>query len=411
MASLTVIVPTHNRAHLLGRALDSIATQSVRDVEVIVVDDGSSDGTAELVRARRDVTYLHVDRLGQVGAVRNVGIERARTNYLAFLDSDDRWLPGKLERQLSILRGGSEDVFSSSNALVERTEVDGDVEKLPLYLPNLRSDKELLLADLLLDNSVIVSTVVARTAAVRASGAFSTLPILRGIEDYDLWLRLMAGGRRARVLGRPLAVYRDIPALSMRGERPRVDEILGLLVIMHRLKSLLDPGDLDHSRLDAAAGRLMHELAFHERVGSGGKTARVSERLRRRTRTPRLRFAADSAPGWTTVAPRRLRGPDHDGGADAYVDVDELRLPSGSLGDVVIVASDALEPDDGHAAAIAARAWLAPGRTVHLDTRAVSSDASAAWDACVKAAGYTEVRPAGSIRRFVADTSLKPLGS
>ena len=118
MPLLTAIIPTHNRAHLLGPALDSIAAQSVRDVEVIVVDDDSSDGTAELVQARRDVTYVHVERQGQPAAVRNVGIERARSEYLAFLDSDDRWLPGKIERQLSILRGSSEDVFSSRMPLL-----------------------------------------------------------------------------------------------------------------------------------------------------------------------------------------------------------------------------------------------------------------------------------------------------
>ena len=103
---VSVVIPTYNRAHILGRAIDSVLQQTHRDLELIIVDDGSSDGTAALVRGIEDprVRYVHQQNRG-VSAARNRGIAEARAEWLAFLDSDDEWLPQKLERQFSALRG------------------------------------------------------------------------------------------------------------------------------------------------------------------------------------------------------------------------------------------------------------------------------------------------------------------
>jgi GT2 family glycosyltransferase len=104
---VSVIVPTYNRAYCLPRALDSVRAQSYAHFEVVLIDDGSSDGTAELVARRYGhdgrIRYFHQANRG-VTAARNAGLAQARGDYIALLDSDDAWLPWKLELQLTCFR-------------------------------------------------------------------------------------------------------------------------------------------------------------------------------------------------------------------------------------------------------------------------------------------------------------------
>jgi len=103
--TVTVIVPTYNRAHYIGEAIDSILAQDIVDceLEIIVVDDGSKDNTEEVVRNYGDrVRYIRQENQG-AGVARNRGIDEARGEWIAFLDSDDRWLPYKLSLQFNVL--------------------------------------------------------------------------------------------------------------------------------------------------------------------------------------------------------------------------------------------------------------------------------------------------------------------
>jgi len=102
---VTVIIPTRNRAHVIRRSIDSVLTQTVDSLEVIVVDDASDDDTESVVRAIADVRvcFVRCERHRGAPAARNVGIRLARGRYVAFHDSDDEWLPTKLERQLELL--------------------------------------------------------------------------------------------------------------------------------------------------------------------------------------------------------------------------------------------------------------------------------------------------------------------
>ena len=100
---VSVIIPTHSRASMLCEAIDSVLAQKVDDLEVVVVDDGSTDETAESVRAYGgQVRYLHQENQG-LSTARNLGLSVAKGEYLALLDDDDRWMPGKLELQIQIL--------------------------------------------------------------------------------------------------------------------------------------------------------------------------------------------------------------------------------------------------------------------------------------------------------------------
>jgi glycosyltransferase involved in cell wall biosynthesis len=101
---VSVLIPTYNRAQLCKKAVESVLSQTYHDIEVIVVDDGSSDDTREVVSSLdARVRYLYQKNSG-VSAARNLGMQSARGEFLAFLDSDDAWLPWKLELQLNALR-------------------------------------------------------------------------------------------------------------------------------------------------------------------------------------------------------------------------------------------------------------------------------------------------------------------
>lgn len=113
---VTAVIPTYERAETIGRAIESALAQSYRDLEVIVVDDASADHTADVVRGVDSdrVRYVQLDQNVGGGAARNVGVESARGDYVAFLDSDDVWLPSHLEDSLQILRDESLDGVMSS---------------------------------------------------------------------------------------------------------------------------------------------------------------------------------------------------------------------------------------------------------------------------------------------------------
>ena len=110
--SVSVIIPTYNRAHLVGRAIRSVLDQTRQDFELIVVDDGSTDKTGRVVRSFTDdrIRYLRHERNRGGAAARNTGIKAARGTYIAFLDSDDEWLPEKLEKQVEEFQRADESV-------------------------------------------------------------------------------------------------------------------------------------------------------------------------------------------------------------------------------------------------------------------------------------------------------------
>ena len=102
---VSVIIPTYNRKHLLKEALGSVFSQTYKNLQVIVVDDGSTDNTQDIISDFKDkrITYIKQGHRGASSA-RNKGIENAKGEYTAFLDSDDRWLPTKIEKQMDVFK-------------------------------------------------------------------------------------------------------------------------------------------------------------------------------------------------------------------------------------------------------------------------------------------------------------------
>ena len=122
--SVSVIIPTYNRAHYLGEAIESILNQDIRDcrIEIIVVDDGSTDNTKEVLeKFGNSIRYIYQDNRG-AGPARNRGIDEATGEWVSFLDSDDRWLPGKLTLQFQVL-----DAFPAYNAIHSEFQIFDEI--------------------------------------------------------------------------------------------------------------------------------------------------------------------------------------------------------------------------------------------------------------------------------------------
>jgi glycosyltransferase involved in cell wall biosynthesis len=130
MITVSVIIPTYNRADVIEKAIGSVLNQSYRDFEVLVIDDGSTDNTTKVVE-KLPVKYIWQRHHGAPSA-RNRGIAQARGKYIAFLDSDDWWLPGKLEKQVAVMESNTDVVLSHTSyqrneATVNTSRFSGNV--------------------------------------------------------------------------------------------------------------------------------------------------------------------------------------------------------------------------------------------------------------------------------------------
>ena len=213
-ARVTAIIPTYNRRDLVVQSARSVLAQTWSQVECLVVDNGSSDGTAEALRALGDACLVVLVREQPLGAAkaRNVGIAAARTPWVAFLDNDDLWAPMKVEAQLQALGRYPSARWGATGCAYVRADLSirpgGRLAEGPLRPPEgeLLSSEELL-ALLSYDNvipgggsSVLVSTELAQAAG----GFHDDVP---GCEDWDFWVRLARISPLAYV-DRPLAAWR-----------------------------------------------------------------------------------------------------------------------------------------------------------------------------------------------------------
>jgi len=210
--TVTVIIPTWNRAPLLAETLASVQAQTHADFACLVADDGSSDGTHALVEGLADPRFrlLRLARCAMHGKVRNSALPEVRTPLVAFLDDDDRWVPDTLETQLNAL-GDAGMVFGQMRRFGARTGV------WPGRVPPLVD-----LARLLRGNVIPLSTVLARVDALRAAGGFPEE--VEATPDYELWLRV---ARRFKIVGveRVLCEYRVHEGNMSRRKALELDEL------------------------------------------------------------------------------------------------------------------------------------------------------------------------------------------
>jgi len=191
---VTVIIPTFNRAAIIGRAIRSVLGQTFQDWELLVVDDASTDGTEREVKSFSDdrIKYLRHDQNRRVSAARNTGIRSARGEYVSFLDDDDEWLPEKLAKEVEVFRNSDPDV---GLVYTGKTVFDEHGRVLQIRMPT----ESGWVYDTMLEQHFIGSpsrVTVRKQVLDRVAGFDETFV---NCQDYDLWLRVAKVSKIAAV--------------------------------------------------------------------------------------------------------------------------------------------------------------------------------------------------------------------
>ncbi|HEY0173067.1 MAG TPA: glycosyltransferase family A protein [Pyrinomonadaceae bacterium] len=275
---VSVVVPAYNYGHFLPQTLESLQAQTYPRWECIVVDDGSSDDTPEVMKAFADadrrVRYVRQENRG-LGESRNTGIRHARGDYFQFLDADDTLEPLKFELQVGQLEAspgvdivyGGVRYFTTENPGARRLSLWGPDEP---WMPGVSGTKEVLLA-LVRDNVMPVNAPLLRKSVVEEIGFFDKEPL--GVEDWDYWLRCALAGKRFAYRDEEgtRALVRAHPT-SMSCNRVRMRR--SALMVRKKLFRARLPEDarrLNRGLFSAEAGELGIEEAVAGNAGVGAR--------------------------------------------------------------------------------------------------------------------------------------------
>jgi glycosyltransferase involved in cell wall biosynthesis len=293
---VSVVIPTKDRWPLVRRAVDCALDQRDVEVEVIVVDDGSGDGTAAWLAALGEprLRVQRNERPRGPAAARNLALASARGPWTAFLDDDDLWAPRKLRAQLDAAAAAAASFAFGDALVVDETLAPTGYDASP--------ETDGLLVDLLKHNSVPggCSNVVARTDLLRRLGGFDER--LAVLADWDLWIRLAEAGRGARVAAPLVAYVEHARGLHVRSARGGIDE---LEYMRRKHRDLWARHDVD------MGGHAWFPLWFAAAVRSNGETA-TAVRLYLEIA---LRFRSPGALARALVAPFTARVARHDLGS------------------------------------------------------------------------------------------------
>ena len=209
---VSVIMPAYNAEKFIGESIQSVVDQTYANWELLVVDDGSTDKTADIVRAFAEqdsrVKYLSQHN-GGPGKARNTAIATSNGTLIAFLDADDLWLPEKLERQLQALDATNADVIYSNGLIIyEPGAIPGRTD---FSIVAGTTEGRKMLDILLLQNRIPVQSVMVRKEASRDAGPFDESMQFYGCEDYELWLKLAIHGAVFHGMTEKLIKYRRHP--------------------------------------------------------------------------------------------------------------------------------------------------------------------------------------------------------
>ena len=246
---ISVIIPTYNRRNTLPRAVESVLNQTYKPIEIIVVDDGSTDGTKEMFSDMYPlVRYIYQVNSG-VSSARNTGIKSAGGDWIALLDSDDEWLPEKLDRQVKLLQDNTEIRFCHTNEIWIRNNVRiNQRKKHQKYGGNIF--KKCL--DIC---RISPSSSLFHMSVINDVGLFDESLVV--CEDYDLWLRITA---------KYTVLFLDQPLIKkFGGHTDQLSRVLGGIE-QYRIRSLekiLTSKSLSGSQFEAAKDMLIHKLQIY----------------------------------------------------------------------------------------------------------------------------------------------------
>ena len=215
----SIIIPTHDRPELLQRAVES-ARQAGNDIEIVVVDDGSTDETSAVCASLRDIVYVRLEERRGVGFAREAGLAASSGEYISFLDDDDARLPGSIDRQLAILEAvpNAALVYGQIYLATQSLAID----HRPLF-PRFCASGDVFWT-LIASNFIPSCSAVVRRSAIEAVGGLfhEAMPA----DDWDLWLRI-AERYPIATLPEPVAIYREPTLWSKQGSSRLADGLLG----------------------------------------------------------------------------------------------------------------------------------------------------------------------------------------
>lgn len=254
MPTTSVIIPTYNSARFLPGAIDSVLEQTYKDFEIIVVDDGSTDNTQDVVAPYLDrITFLKVENGGPSKA-RNRAIRESSGEYVAFLDADDIWYPEKLERQMIIFSGNQHCSLVHADASYKRTY---NLKEDRTWLGNKKYVKTgWVFSELLTECFIMLSSVIVKRDCLERAGLFNEN--LKWWEGYDLWIRI-AFENQIGMVNAPL-YFRRIHESNLFYSEP-INEVVALITIMKKwdneaLKLAEADRQIINQRLRTQYGRL-----------------------------------------------------------------------------------------------------------------------------------------------------------
>ena len=198
---VSIIIPTYNGSHFIKETIQSVICQTYPNIEIIVIDDGSTDNTPEIVKSINDprIIYIRQENAG-VSMARNHGISISKGDYIAFLDHDDLWLPHKLERQMLLFKENPmiAMVYSDTFIIKDNNFIIG------IYSQKIKFFRGTIFKDLFLSCFITILTVVIKKTVFLEVGPFLPFKIC---EDYDIFLKC-AAKYPIDYIDEPLAKYR-----------------------------------------------------------------------------------------------------------------------------------------------------------------------------------------------------------
>ena len=289
---VSVVMPAYNAAEYIDAAITSVLRQTLKNLELLVVDDGSSDETASVV-ARRAAADQRVSLFRQAnagpGPARNTGFGAARGRFFAFLDSDDAWMPTFLERQVALLASRPDVDVVFGNAWCRGGPRDGQPARSTAPDP-----RRLRVGDLLADDSLHFIMAVFRREVVDRVHGFD--PRFLTNEEYEMWLRAGLAGFAFARNPEPLGWYTCRPG-SLSSSNVRMLE--GALRVLAHARPSLAEGSPERAALERSAARYETELA----------AARVRDSLSRRDASEARKHLAalhQRRGGWLLALAARL---------------------------------------------------------------------------------------------------------
>ena len=183
---ISVIIPSYNREHLIGRSIRSVLNQTYKEIEVIVVDDGSTDNTRDVVSSFKDsrIRYIRHDNNRGGCIARNTGINASRGEYIAFQDSDDEWLPEKMEKQMHVFNSVPKYVGIVYSAFLRVKDCSASF--IPSNKVTIKDGN--LLNQLIKGNFISTQTTILRKTCFDKAGVFDKN--LHRLQDWELFIRM-----------------------------------------------------------------------------------------------------------------------------------------------------------------------------------------------------------------------------